>query len=97
MAELRGPKALRFPPAITETPAVEPATDGYVVFTTNTRQQLDSFCLLIGRPELAEQYATAASRQIDWDTWNEIVHGWTTSRPADEILTAAAELRIPVA
>jgi crotonobetainyl-CoA:carnitine CoA-transferase CaiB-like acyl-CoA transferase len=97
MADLRGPKGLRGAPAITETPAIEPTLDGFVVFTTNTFDQFSAFCIMIGRPEFAEQFASAGSRQMAWDEWNDIVHEWTSSRLTAEIIDQAVALRIPVA
>ena len=97
MAELRGPSGYERAPAITETPAVEPTADGYMVFTTNTQQQFSDFCVLLGRPELLETYASAASRQADWNVWNDIVHEFTRPRTTAEIIRDASALRIPVA
>ncbi len=34
-----------------EVPSVEPTSDGYVVFTTNSAQQFQDFVVLIGRPD----------------------------------------------
>ena len=97
IAELLGPEGDKLPPAVAETPAVEPTADGYVVFTTNTAQQFSDFCVLIGRPELIERYTSATDRQRDWDRWNEIVHDYTRSRTTEEIVASASALRIPVA
>ena len=97
MADMRGEKGFKGPPAITETPAIEPTLDGFVVFTTNTFEQFSSFCLMIGRPELAERFASSASRQMAWDEWNDIVHSWTSTRTTAEIVDEAVALRIPVA
>ncbi len=97
LAEMRGPRGMKGPPAITETPAIEPTSDGFVAFTTNTFEQFSAFCLMIGQPELAERFASAASRQRAWTEWNEIVHDWTTARTTAEIVEQAVALRIPVA
>lgn len=82
-----------------ETPSIEPTTDGYVGFTTNSRQQFDDFLLLIERPDLLgdEHLARAPGRQDRWVEWNEIVHEWTTKRSTAEAVQLASELRIPVA
>jgi crotonobetainyl-CoA:carnitine CoA-transferase CaiB-like acyl-CoA transferase len=34
-----------------EVPSIEPTSDGYVVFTTNSAQQFQDFVVLIGRPD----------------------------------------------
>ena len=38
----------------TETPSIEPTSDGFVGFNTNSAQQISDFLLLIGRPDLRE-------------------------------------------
>jgi len=80
-----------------ETPSVEPTADGYVGFNTNTRQQLEDFCTLIGRPDVVEEFAFLPSRTRRWDEWNELVHAYTTRHPTAEIVALASDLRIPVA
>lgn len=83
-----------------ETPSIEPTSDGYVGFNTNTRQQFEDFLVLIERPELIvedESWAGVATRVARWDEWNEIVHAWTTKHTTAEVVEQAALLRIPVA
>ena len=83
-----------------ETPSVEPTRDGYVGFNTNTAQMFSDFLLLIGRADLIEAdpaWALARTRLQRWDEWNEIVHAWTTRHTTDEIVEAAAVLRVPAA
>ena len=83
-----------------ETPSIEPTTDGYVGFNTNTRQQFEDFLVLIERPELLvedESWAGVATRVQRWDEWNAIVHGWTQRHTTAEVVEQAAALRIPVA
>jgi crotonobetainyl-CoA:carnitine CoA-transferase CaiB-like acyl-CoA transferase len=82
-----------------ETPSIEPTADGYVGFTTNSRQQFDDFLLLIERPDLLgdEELARSPGRQIRWDEWNAIVHEWTPKFTTAEIVRRASALRIPVA
>ncbi len=84
-------------PRTQETPSIEPTSDGYVGFNTNTRQQLGDFCLMIGRPEEADRFATARDRTVQWDDWNNIVHEFTTTQTTAEIIEFASMLRIPVA
>ena len=47
-----------------ETPSVEPTLDGYVGFCTNSREQFNSFLLLIERPDLIEDdpFASVVAR-----------------------------------
>ena len=63
-----------------ETPSVEPTSDGYVGFNTNTRTQFDSFLLMIERPDLIEAgfWAPISNRIKNWEEWNAIIHDWTT-------------------
>ncbi len=82
-----------------ETPSIEPTSDGYVGFNTNTRQQFDDFCVLIERPDLLADGAWASfpTRAARWDEWNAIVHAWTTQHTTAETVEAAAAFRIPCA
>ena len=82
-----------------ETPSIEPTSDGWVGFCTNTRQQISDFMLLIGRPDLREdeELAQVWGRMLRFEEWNEIVHAYTTTHTTAEIIEAATLLRIPVA
>jgi crotonobetainyl-CoA:carnitine CoA-transferase CaiB-like acyl-CoA transferase len=82
-----------------EIPSIEPTADGWVGFTTNSRQQFDDFLLLIDRPDLLEdaRFILAKDRWNHFDEWNSIVHAWTQAHPTDEVIERAVELRIPVA
>ncbi len=82
-----------------EIPSIEPTADGWVGFTTNSRQQLDDFLLLIDRPDLIDdaRFVLAKDRWNHFDEWNSIVHAWTQNHPTDEVIDRAVELRIPVA
>ncbi len=51
---LAGRPPLDRPARTVELPSIEPTADGWVGFNTNTREQFDSFCLLIERPDLLE-------------------------------------------
>src|SRR6476619_4684302 len=100
MDSLRGRPNPGAPARSFETPSIEPTSDGYVGFNTNTRQQFDDFLVLIERPELIiedESWASVATRVARWDEWNEIVHAWTTKHTTAEVVEKAALLRIPVA
>jgi crotonobetainyl-CoA:carnitine CoA-transferase CaiB-like acyl-CoA transferase len=99
MDSLRGRPNPDAPGRTLETPSIEPTSDGYVGFNTNTRTQFDSFLLMIERPDLIEEgfWASIANRVRNWDEWNGIVHEWTTEHTTAEVVALAAELRIPVA
>jgi len=81
-----------------ELPSIEPTADGWVGFNTNTRQQFESFCLLIERPDLiGDEWASLATRVARADQWNAIVRAFTTQRTTAEIVEQAVLLRVPVA
>lgn len=99
MDSLRGRPNPDAPGRSFETPSIEPTSDGYVGFNTNTRTQFDSFLLMIERPDLIDGgfWASIANRVVNWDEWNENIHEWTTKHTTAEVVALAAELRIPVA
>src|SRR5215207_2255223 len=99
MDSLRGRPNRGAPGRSFETPSIEPTSDGYVGFNTNTRTQFDSFLLMIERPDLIEggAWAPIAARVVNWDEWNGIIHDFTTKHTTAEVVALAAELRIPVA
>ena len=82
-----------------ETPSIEPTSDGYVGFCTNTRQQFSDFLLMIERPELRddEQLAQVAGRMMRAAEWSEIMSSWLTTKTTAEVVELASLLRIPVA
>jgi crotonobetainyl-CoA:carnitine CoA-transferase CaiB-like acyl-CoA transferase len=87
------------PPRSVETPSIEPTTDGWVGFCTNSRQQFDDFLVLIERPDLLgdDELARFSGRGARLDEWQEIVRAWTTRHSTAEVVKLASELRIPVA
>jgi crotonobetainyl-CoA:carnitine CoA-transferase CaiB-like acyl-CoA transferase len=97
-ANLAGRPPLTKPARTVELPSIEPSSDGWVGFNTNTREQFDSFCLLIERPDLLEgEWWRIVTRQERAAEWNAIVREWTTQHTTAEIVEKAALLRIPVA
>jgi len=82
-----------------ETPSIEPTSDGFVGFNTNTAQQMADFLLLIERPELREsgEFNQAADRVARLEEWEEIVKAYTREHTTEEIVERAQMLRIPVA
>ena len=97
--DLQG-QLLGIPAAISiDTPSIEPARDGWVGLTAYTGQQWKDFCLLIGRPELAEdeRFYEARVRMQQLAFVQQAMHAWTKQHTVDEILALAGELRIPAA
>ena len=99
MDSLRGRPTPDRPGRSFETPSIEPTSDGWVGFNTNTPHQFDGFLLMIERPDLIEDgyWASIADRIQNWEEWNGIIHEWTTKHTTAEVVALAAELRIPVA
>ncbi|MDA8046916.1 MAG: CoA transferase [Actinomycetota bacterium] len=80
-----------------ELPSIEPTLDGWVGFNTNTRQQFESFCLLIERPDLiSDEWASVATRVARADEWNAAVRAWTSRHTTADVVERASVLRIPV-
>jgi len=82
-----------------EVPSIEPTKDGWVGFTTSSRQQFNDFLIMIEKPEWLgdEELASHWSRQFRLQEWNEAVRAWTTQRTTQEIVDLAVLFRIPVA
>ncbi|MGD1283884.1 CaiB/BaiF CoA transferase family protein [Mycobacterium seoulense] len=97
---LAGSPPISAPPRMTELPSIEPTADGWIGFNTNTRQQFESFLLMIERYDLLEEdpaWALAPTRYERMEEWNKIVRDWTTRHTTEEIVDLASALRIPVA
>lgn len=92
------PPATGLPQSV-ETPSVEPTSDGYVGFCTNTAQQFSDFLLLIERPDLREdkQLFQVVGRMARLEEWCAIVKEYTREHTTAEIIEKASLLRIPVA
>jgi crotonobetainyl-CoA:carnitine CoA-transferase CaiB-like acyl-CoA transferase len=80
-----------------EVPSIEPTADGYAVFTTNSAQQFQDFCLLIDRPDMLDDadLASVAGRTRRREEFLAAVHEHTTRRTTAELLADAALFRIP--
>jgi crotonobetainyl-CoA:carnitine CoA-transferase CaiB-like acyl-CoA transferase len=81
-------------------PGNEPAGDGrYVGVTTVTAQQWQALAEVIGRPDMAEddELGTMIGRFRHAADVNAALHAYTESRPADEIVAACVEARVPAA
>jgi crotonobetainyl-CoA:carnitine CoA-transferase CaiB-like acyl-CoA transferase len=96
-ASFQGWPAIRGTGRSVEVPSIEPTADGYAVFTTNSAQQFQDFCLLIGRPDMMEdaELASAVGRTKRRDEFLGAVHEHTTRRTTAELLADAALFRIP--
>ncbi len=99
MYSLRGRPPTDRPARTLETPSIEPTSDGYVGFNTNTNQQFTDFLLMIERPDLLgdEALARVNIRQARIAEWEAIVRAWTSKHTTAEAVAAASALRIPVA
>ncbi|MBW2425537.1 MAG: CoA transferase [Deltaproteobacteria bacterium] len=100
MGHLMGRPRIPGPARSVEIPSIEPTSDGWVGFNTNSRQQFNDFCLMIERPELSAdepEWWKVGYRTEHMDEWNEYVRAWTTQRTTAEVVEMAALLRIPVA
>ncbi len=82
-----------------EVPSIGPTKDGFVGFCIFTGQQWADFCLLIGRPELADDpdLATMGGRVQRGEPLARLVREYTQSRTTAEVADEAVALRIPVA
>jgi crotonobetainyl-CoA:carnitine CoA-transferase CaiB-like acyl-CoA transferase len=82
-----------------EIPSIEPTLDGWVGFNTNSREQYQSFLVMIERPDLIAdaELANIGGRWKRRDEWNALVRAWTTRHTTAEIVERATLLRIPVA
>ncbi|OBH64935.1 cag pathogenicity island protein [Mycobacterium colombiense] len=97
---LAGSPQISGPSRMTELPSIEPTADGWVGFNTNTRQQFESFLLMIESYDLLERdasWALALTRYERMEEWNNIVRDWTVRHTTEEIVELASALRIPVA
>ncbi len=88
---------MRRPSRTIEIPSLEPASDGYVAFTTNSAQQFADFLVLIERPDLLEdkELALHLGRFKRRHEFFEDIHAYTTRHTTAELLERAALLRVP--
>jgi crotonobetainyl-CoA:carnitine CoA-transferase CaiB-like acyl-CoA transferase len=82
-----------------EIPSIEPTRDGWVGFNTNSREQYQSFLVMIERTDLMgdAELANVGGRWKRRDEWTALVRAWTTQHTTAEIVERATLLRIPVA
>jgi crotonobetainyl-CoA:carnitine CoA-transferase CaiB-like acyl-CoA transferase len=96
-AEFAGWPPLRRPTRMIEIPSIEPSTDGYAAFTTNSAQQFADFMVLIGRPELSHdpELSLHLGRFKRRREMLAMIHEHTTRFSTAELLEQASLLRIP--
>jgi crotonobetainyl-CoA:carnitine CoA-transferase CaiB-like acyl-CoA transferase len=99
MHSMNGRPELTTAPRSIEVPSIEPTSDGWVGFNTNTGQQFESFLVLIEQPEelISGRWNTLGARYAAVDEWNALVRSWTTRHTTAEVVERASALRIPVA
>jgi crotonobetainyl-CoA:carnitine CoA-transferase CaiB-like acyl-CoA transferase len=80
-----------------EVPSIEPTSDGFVVFTTNSAQQFHDFLLVIEQPDLLDdtELAFVTPRFKRRRPFLADVHAYTTKRTSAEVLDQAALFRVP--
>ena len=96
-AEFLGWPPLRRPTRTIEIPSIEPASDGYVAFTTNSAQQFADFLVLIDRPDLRDdrELALHLGRFKRRHEALAAIHAYTKRHTTAELLERAALLRVP--
>ena len=97
--EFQGEPAALTPMRYVDTPGIEVAADGLVAFNTNAGHMLQLFLLLIEQPDLVDDPAitSMASRLAMGPDWQRLIDLWIRNRTVDEVLDAAAALRVPAA
>lgn len=80
-----------------EVPSIEPTSDGFVAFTTNSAQQFHDFLLVIERPDLLDDpdLPFVTQRFKRRQEFLADVHEYTTKRASEEALEQAALFRVP--
>lgn len=88
---------MRRPTRSIEIPSIEPSSDGYCAFTTNSAQQFADFLVMIERPDLLEdrELASAIGRFKRRDEVLAMIRAHTTKFTTAELLEQASLLRIP--
>src|SRR6185503_16684309 len=79
-------------------PYIHPTADGWVGIQATTGQQWLDFCLLIERPDWAEdrmlsRFETRTLREAELTAY---VDGWLSQRPTSEIVEFGSLLRLPI-
>ena len=70
--------------------------DGWAAVVVTSQRQWQRICELIGRPELAERYATLADRVRETRAVNDAVAQWCAGRSTDEVVARFLAIEVPV-
>jgi crotonobetainyl-CoA:carnitine CoA-transferase CaiB-like acyl-CoA transferase len=86
------------PPRAVEVPSIEAVKDGGVGFCTQTAQQWADFCVVIGRPDLAEDASLRRSdaRSARRDEISAAIRAALGDRTVEEVIELAVAMRVPV-
>ncbi len=89
----------RDPRPMSLLPGIHPSADGWVGFMTVTGQQWLDFCVLIERYDWLEDESLirASVREARRPEVTAAIEAWTRVHTTDEVIEAAAQLRVPVA
>ncbi|HZT65108.1 MAG TPA: CoA transferase [Acidimicrobiales bacterium] len=84
------------PARMIEFPSIEPSSDGWVAFNTNSAQMFEDFLLMIERPDLQGDpgLRNDPARRVEVE---RATRAWTTQRSTAEIVELASLLRVAVA
>ncbi len=87
------------PPRSVETPSIEPTKDGFVGVNTNSPKHHENFLRVIGREDWIgdAELATAFTRMLRFDEWQEAVWKWSKSVTTAEAVAQCSEQVVPVA
>jgi len=86
------------PPRAVEVPSIERVRDGSVGFCTQTAQQWADFCVMIGRPDLADDPSLrkADARFARRDEITAAIAAAIGDKSVDEVIDMAVAMRVPV-
>lgn len=78
---------------------VYPTADGYVAIIVISEQQWRNLTEAMGRPELADddRFRSNGRRYHNIDLVDELVGGWTSTLPRDEVIALCEKHRVPAA
>lgn len=94
MFHLLGRPPLPQPPRTVEFPSIEQTADSWVAFNTNAAQMLADFCIMVGRPDLADVPGLRADPKLVAELTDSTAT-WCRQHSTDEIVELAAAMRIP--
>jgi len=80
-------------------PLNHPTKDGYVGFQITTGQQWLDFCVMVERPDWADDTTLFrhGARSARHEELNAQIDSWTSERTTEEVIEFACALRLPVA